>query len=53
MSRADSGVRSLGGSAPGVLEPVIDATYPLAELPAALAHLDRGASGKLVIHVRS
>jgi NADPH:quinone reductase-like Zn-dependent oxidoreductase len=35
------------------LKPVIDATYPLAELPAALAHLDRGAFGKLVIRVRS
>ena len=35
------------------LKPVIDATYPLAELPAALEHLDRGPFGKLVIRVRS
>lgn len=35
------------------LKPVIDATYPFAELPAALDHLDRGAFGKLVIRVRS
>ena len=31
------------------LKPVIDTRYPLAELPAALDHLDRGAFGKLVI----
>jgi NADPH:quinone reductase-like Zn-dependent oxidoreductase len=34
------------------LKPVVDATYPLAELPAALEHLDRGPFGKLVIRVR-
>ncbi|WP_062227996.1 zinc-dependent alcohol dehydrogenase family protein [Aureimonas frigidaquae] len=31
------------------LKPVIDRRYPLAELPAALDHLDRGAFGKIVI----
>jgi NADPH:quinone reductase-like Zn-dependent oxidoreductase len=35
------------------LKPVIDATYPLEELPAALEHLDRGPFGKLVIRVRA
>ncbi|MFP2930749.1 zinc-dependent alcohol dehydrogenase family protein [Pyxidicoccus sp. 3LG] len=35
------------------LQPVVDAVYPLAELPAALEHLDRGPFGKLVIRVRS
>ncbi|MCP3135943.1 zinc-dependent alcohol dehydrogenase family protein [Pyxidicoccus xibeiensis] len=34
------------------LKPVIDASYPLSELPAALEHLDRGPFGKLVIRVR-
>ena len=33
------------------LEPVIDSRYPLAELPAAFDHLDRGAFGKVVIDV--
>ncbi|WP_194869365.1 NAD(P)-dependent alcohol dehydrogenase [Myxococcus sp. AB025B] len=32
--------------------PVIDATYPLRDFPQALAHLDRGPFGKLVIRVR-
>ena len=31
------------------LEPVVDALYPMAELPAALDHLDRGPFGKVVI----
>ncbi|MFK8253323.1 zinc-dependent alcohol dehydrogenase family protein [Ancylobacter terrae] len=31
------------------LKPVIDRVYPLAELPAALDHLDRGPFGKIVI----
>lgn len=35
------------------LKPVVDAVYPLAELPQALEHLDRGPFGKLVIRVRS
>ena len=34
------------------LKPVVDAVYPLAELPQALEHLDRGPFGKLVIRVR-
>lgn len=33
------------------IQPVIDARYPMAELPAALDHLDRGPFGKLVIDV--
>ena len=33
------------------LRPVIDARYPLADLPAALDHLDRGPFGKIVIEV--
>lgn len=33
------------------LEPAIDARYPLADLPAAFDHLDRGAFGKIVIDV--
>jgi len=33
------------------LKPVIDSRYPLAELPAAFDHLDRGAFGKVVIDV--
>lgn len=38
--------------ADGKLEAAIDRTYPLAELPAALAQLQRGAvRGKLVITV--
>jgi NADPH:quinone reductase-like Zn-dependent oxidoreductase len=31
--------------------PVIDARYPLAALPAALDHLDRGGFGKIVVEV--
>jgi NADPH:quinone reductase-like Zn-dependent oxidoreductase len=31
------------------LKPVIDAHYPLADLPAALDHLDRGPFGKIVL----
>lgn len=34
------------------IKPVIDRRYPLAEFPAALAHLDRGAFGKIVIDMR-
>lgn len=33
------------------IKPVIDRRYPLAELPAALNHLDRGAFGKIVIEL--
>jgi NADPH:quinone reductase-like Zn-dependent oxidoreductase len=33
------------------LKPVIDASYKLGDLPAALDHLDRGAFGKIVIEV--
>jgi NADPH:quinone reductase-like Zn-dependent oxidoreductase len=33
------------------LTPVIDSRYPLADLPAALDHLDRGPFGKIVIDV--
>lgn len=33
------------------LEPVIDARYPLAALPDALDHLDRGAFGKIVMEM--
>lgn len=33
------------------LKPVIDARYPLAELPSALDHLDRGAFGKVVVEL--
>lgn len=33
------------------LKPVIDRVYPLAELPAALDHLDRGPFGKIVIEL--
>jgi NADPH:quinone reductase-like Zn-dependent oxidoreductase len=33
------------------LKPVIDARYKLADLPAALDHLDRGPFGKIVIEV--
>ena len=31
------------------LQPTVDAVYPLAELPAALDHLDRGPFGKIVV----
>lgn len=31
------------------IKPVIDARYPIAALPAALDHLDRGAFGKIVV----
>jgi NADPH:quinone reductase-like Zn-dependent oxidoreductase len=31
------------------LKPVIDRRYPLAELPAALDHLERGSFGKIVV----
>ena len=31
------------------IKPVIDAEYPLAELPAALDHLARGPFGKIVV----
>ncbi|WP_049571440.1 zinc-dependent alcohol dehydrogenase family protein [Nonomuraea sp. SBT364] len=31
------------------LRPVVDAAYPLADLPSALDHLDRGAFGKVVV----
>lgn len=33
------------------LKPVIDATYPLEEFPAALEHLDRGPFGKVVVRL--
>ncbi|RFB75581.1 zinc-dependent alcohol dehydrogenase family protein [Methylovirgula sp. 4M-Z18] len=33
------------------LKPVIDRSYALADLPAALDHLDRGAFGKIVVDV--
>ncbi len=33
------------------LKPVIDRRYPLADLPAALDHLERGAFGKIVIEM--
>lgn len=33
------------------VKPVIDARYPLEDLPAAMDHLDRGAFGKIVIEV--
>lgn len=33
------------------LTPAIDARYPLADLPAALDHLDRGAFGKIVVEM--
>lgn len=35
------------------IRPVIDATYPFAEVPAAFAHLRRGAFGKVVVQVAS
>lgn len=35
----------------GRLAPVIDTRYPLAELPAALGHLKRGAFGKIVLEL--
>ncbi|MBS9721429.1 NAD(P)-dependent alcohol dehydrogenase [Tianweitania sp. BSSL-BM11] len=31
------------------IQPVVDACYPLSDLPAALEHMDRGPFGKLVI----
>ncbi|WP_244224963.1 zinc-dependent alcohol dehydrogenase family protein [Corallococcus sicarius] len=34
------------------LKPVIDTRYPLADLPAALEHLDRGPFGKVVVESR-
>ena len=34
------------------LQPVIDSEYALADLPAALEHLERGAFGKLVLRMR-
>lgn len=33
------------------MKPVIDRRYPLADLPAALDHLDRGAFGKIVLEL--
>lgn len=33
------------------LKPVIDSRYPLADLPAAIGHLDRGAFGKIVVEL--
>src|SRR2546427_731535 len=33
------------------LQPVIDSEYALADLPAALEHLERGAFGKLVLRM--
>jgi NADPH:quinone reductase-like Zn-dependent oxidoreductase len=33
------------------LKPVVDTVYPFDELPAALAHLERGAFGKVVVEV--
>lgn len=33
------------------LKPVIDTSYPMTELPAALDHLDRGPFGKIVVDV--
>ncbi|MGV6876032.1 zinc-dependent alcohol dehydrogenase family protein [Pseudochelatococcus sp. B33] len=35
----------------GIIKPTIDSIHPLAELPAALEHLDRGAFGKIVIEL--
>ncbi|NMM00129.1 hypothetical protein HHL24_19575 [Paraburkholderia sp. RP-4-7] len=35
----------------GVGKPVVDTAYAFDELPAALAHLERGAFGKLVVKV--
>ena len=35
------------------LKPAIDAIYPFAEVPAAFAHLKRGAFGKIVVEVSS
>jgi NADPH:quinone reductase-like Zn-dependent oxidoreductase len=35
------------------LKPVIDARYSFAELPKAMAHLRRGAFGKVVVQVHS
>ncbi|WP_449231364.1 zinc-dependent alcohol dehydrogenase family protein [Azospirillum doebereinerae] len=35
------------------IKPVVDSRYSLADLPAALDHLDRGAFGKIVIDVTS
>ena len=34
------------------IKPIVGARYPLAELPAALDHLDRGAFGKIVVEMR-
>ncbi|NDL63451.1 zinc-dependent alcohol dehydrogenase family protein [Acerihabitans arboris] len=33
------------------LKPVVDTRYPLADLPAAFDHLDRGAFGKIVVEM--
>ena len=33
------------------IRPVIDASYPFAQVPAAFAHLQRGAFGKIVVQV--
>ena len=33
------------------ISPVIDRRYPLSELPAAIAHLERGPFGKIVLEV--
>jgi len=33
------------------LKPVIDQRYTVADLPAALDHLDRGAFGKIVVEM--
>lgn len=33
------------------IEPVIDAAYPFSQVPAAFAHLQRGAFGKIVVQV--
>jgi NADPH:quinone reductase-like Zn-dependent oxidoreductase len=33
------------------LKPVIDTRYPLAALPDALDHLDRGGFGKIVVEL--
>ncbi len=35
------------------IKPVVDSRYPLADLPAAFDHLDRGPFGKIVIDVTS
>lgn len=36
--------------APGI-KPVVDTVYPFDRLPEALAHLERGAFGKVVVQI--